>query len=579
MYLPKLSPVRQVQSTMKNFMGYDHTEACGEEWFYHEENLSGRSWPVLRPRLPRTRVQTLTKPHGLYAKNGLLWVDGTRLFYNGKDVGAVSDTDKQFCGLGSLVLIWPDKLAFDTAALTLKPLGAKWQATGNVTVSPALENGDSCTISHTGATPPEKPANGDFWLDTGGTASVLRVYSAATESWGAVPTTYVKIASPGIGTGFSRYDTVHITGFAQAAAGTMADSLNADSILWDAGSDYVVVSGLAEKTFVQTAAQGTVTLERRVPDLDYLTQQDNRVWGCSSADHTIYACRQGDATNWFSYMGTAADSYAVTVGSDGDFTGAASCMGYVLLFKQGCIHKVYGTKPANYQITTLRCAGVQQSAAATLTLAQGSLYYLSGEGVMRYDGGLPEAVGEKLGPARWTAGCGGSAGSLLYLALTGADKTKHLFVWDTARRMWHREDGLDVKWFAQDGMTLYALTADGGLWAMGSEDDPYAGHDGREKQVVWQAQTGTIGLYDTNNRFVSRILLRLSGEKGSTVQVFASWDGGDWQLLARRRLDNAQRMLLPILPRRCSQMRLKLTGTGDVKLYSISKVQQQGSDL
>ena len=579
MYLPKLSGVRRAQSVMKNFMGYDHTEACGEEWFYHEENLSARSWPVLRPRLPRTKVETLKKPHGLYAKNGLLWVDGTRLVYNGQDVGTVADSDKQFCGMGSRVLIWPDKLAFDTVSQTLTPLGAKWQAVGNVTVSPSLENGGSCTISHTGPTPPEKPANGDFWLDTGGPAEVLRVYSAAAESWGAVPTTYVKLAAPGIGAAFARYDTVHISGFAQDAAGALADTLNADCILWDAASDYVVVTGLASKTFVQSVQQGAVTLERRVPDLDYLTQQDNRIWGCSSADHTIYACRQGDPTNWFSYMGTAADSYAVSVGSDGDFTGAASCMGYVLLFKQGCIHKVYGTKPANYQITTLRCAGVLDGAADSLTLAEGSLYYLSAEGVMKYDGSLPEPIGEKLGGTRWTAGCAGSRGKLLYLALTAASEEKSLFVWDSKKQLWHREDGLPVRWFAPDGMTLYALAADGGLWAMGQEDDPYTGHEGRERQVEWQAETGSIGLYDADNRFVSRIVLRIAGARGSTLRIFASWDGGEWQHLASRRMDTSQRMLLPILPRRCSQMRLKLTGTGDMKLYSISKVLEQGSDL
>ncbi len=85
-----------------------------------------------------------------------------------------------------------------------------------------------------------------------------------------------------------------------------------------------------------------VKLERRVPDLDFVTEQGNRVWGCSRKENSIYACALGDPTNWYSYRGIASDSYAVSVGSDGAFTGAASCLGYLLFFKENCIHKLYG---------------------------------------------------------------------------------------------------------------------------------------------------------------------------------------------------------------------------------------------
>lgn len=580
MYLPKLAKPRCARSQMTAFAGYDHTDACREGWFYNEENLSSRSWPALRPRLPRTKVQQLQKPHGLYAKNGLLWVDGTTLFYNGQSVGQVQDSDKQFCGLGSKVLIWPDKLAFDTADQTLKTLGNIWKFTGKVTISPALENGAEYTISNTGKVPPEKPQNGDYWLDTSGAESVLRVYSAAADSWGAVPTTYLRVAAKGIGTGFEKYDTVRIGGFSEKILGkTLADALNTDCILWDKGDDFVTVTGLTDKVYVQESAEGEVLLERCVPDLDFLTEQDNRVWGCCSKEHTIYACKQGDPTNWFSYMGTAGDSYAVSVGSDGDFTGAATCLGYVLMFKAGCIHKVYGTKPANYQITTVMCSGVQQSAARTLTLARGTLYYLAPDGVVSYDGSLPTNIGQKLGGVRYTAGAAGAVRDSVYFSVEKANGESDLLTWDLAHGVWHKEDNLNVLQFAVDGTSLYALAKDGALWAMGGEDDPYEGHSGKEKEIHWSAETGEIGLYDTENRFVSRIVLRLSGQAGASIQIYAAWDESDWQLLASKELFGGQALLLPILPQRCGHMRLKLTGTGDVRLYSISKLQEQGSEL
>lgn len=93
-----------------------------------------------------------------------------------------------------------------------------------------------------------------------------------------------------------------------------------------------------------TAGGTTITARRRVLRLEYVTENANRVWGCNSEENVIYSCKLGDPTNWYSYRGIASDSYAVNVGSDGPFTGAATCMGYVLFFKENCLHKLYGSR-------------------------------------------------------------------------------------------------------------------------------------------------------------------------------------------------------------------------------------------
>ena len=36
---------------------------------------------------------------------------------------------------------------------------------------------------------------------------------------------------------------------------------------------------------------------------------------------------------------------------------------------------------------------------------------------------------------------------------------------------------------------------------------------------------------------------------------------------------------IPVVPRRCDHMRLKLSGTGDVKIYSIARYFEGGSDV
>ncbi len=371
-----------------------------------------------------------------------------------------------------------------------------------------------------------------------------------------------------------------IAGVTAQAAGTAAETLNGDCIVWNRGDDALTVTGLLEKSAVQSHDAGEITVERRIPELDFLTESDNRVWGCSSAEHTIYACKLGDPTNWFSYMGTAADSYAAAVGSDGDFTGAAVCLGYVLFFKQNLLHKVYGTKPANFQLTTVACRGVCPGGAKTLVTAGETLYYLSADGVMQYDGSLPACISEKLGSARFTGGAAGAAHGEIRFALDGADGSCQWLCYDTLRGLWHKENGGKALAFTASGESLYALLAGGGLWAVGCENDPYAGASGREAAVSWYGETGDIGLYTAEQKYVSRLEIRLEAAAGTKLKLEAQYDAsGRWETLKEICAARRQAVVVPIVPRRFAFLRLCLSGTGEAALFSITKVLEQGSEL
>ena len=75
----------------------------------------------------------------------------------------------------------------------------------------------------------------------------------------------------------------------------------------------------------------------------------------------------------------------MNVGSDGPFTGAATCMGYVLFFKENCLHKLYGSRPADYQLVSVQCRGVAKQASKSMCVLAEVLYYLSTDGVMAWD--------------------------------------------------------------------------------------------------------------------------------------------------------------------------------------------------
>ena len=84
---------------------------------------------------------------------------------------------------------------------------------------------------------------------------------------------------------------------------------------------------------------------------------DNRIWGAEGK--TIYASALGDPTNYV-YDGVSTDSYAVAVGTEGEFTGCIAYSSTVLFWKENCLHKVLGSYPAQYEIYTYTVPGIQK---------------------------------------------------------------------------------------------------------------------------------------------------------------------------------------------------------------------------
>ena len=427
MYLPELPDLKNSRRQLRVFGGLNETFGCSEAEYAAGENFSSRDFPALSTRTPRRKLRTLANVDGMYHLNGFVLVSGGGLTYipdSGEEptvlTGVLSEGKKTLVGLGTRVLIFPDKAAFDTAGGTLKPLGAAWSGGGaSVEMVPCDGEGNTYTVGSWGTQEPEDPQDGEVFLKVVSQSSpwnadgTLEVYSSSLERWTAVTLDHCKIRSDGIGEAFAVWDTVTIQGTAAAAAG-LCDDLDGEKVLYDAGEDWLMVritpggehfygrivqtgqsaswSSLDGKSTLTYTAEQAVSCTRRVPDLDYLTECDNRVWGCSSGENVIYACKLGDPTNWFSYRNTAADSYAVTVGSDGSFTGAATCMGSVLFFKENTLHKLCGSKPSDFQLSSLRCRGVAKYAAESLCVINETLYYLSPEGVMAWDGSLPVKV-------------------------------------------------------------------------------------------------------------------------------------------------------------------------------------------
>lgn len=355
------------------------------------------------------------------------------------------------------------------------------------------------------------------------------------------------------------------------------EALNTTNTVYGAGDDYIIVAGLLHQPLTLA---NTLVAEMKIPDLDYVCEANNRIWGCSYArvdgvlTNEIRCCALGDFRNWFRLGTNSMDSYVMSIGSDGKFTGAHTVNGYPVFFKEGCLHKVYGDEPASFGNKETACRGVQDGSWRSLAMVGETLYYKSQMDVMAYTGSLPYSVSEKLGHERYYEATGGAYRDKYYLCMRSRDGW-HLYVLDTAKGLWHREDDGQFRYMASAGGVLY-MAREGdypALLAVGAAEGT------EEGDFEWSVTFGTFGLDVQEQKQISLFDIRAQLEAGAEMTMQIQYDSdGEWHDKGTMSVKALRTCRLPVAPRRCDHCQLRLVGRGDCKIYSIARTYRGGGD-
>ena len=582
MRYPQLKVSATSRTMVDVFRGYNHNIRVSDGEFYDMKNMSSDCYPVLSPRGKRGFYVKPASPQGIIAKDKICYVDGSDFVIGQEAVHmglstAGADCPKKLVSMGAYVVILPDKKWINTIDLKFGDIDSVYTSVEAVTFSLCTAEGESYDGISTGPAAPENPGNQDYWIDTSSAPNTLKQYSESGGMWVVIATTYVKIASPGIGARFQKFDGIVISGITAEAV----KALNGNAVVWEKGDDYIIVVGILDTVTTQTAEQGTVTVERRMPNMDFITESGNRLWGCrygtalnGEVVNEIYASKLGDFKNWSCYMGLSTDSYTASCGTDGPFTGAITHMGYPLFFKEQCVHKVFGSFPANFQIQATECRGVQAGCSKSLAIVNETLFYKARSGICAFDGSLPTEVSYALGNIAYSDAVGGAHGAKYYVSMKDAEGNWNLFVYDTQKGMWHREDSLHAADFCSHKGELYCVDAGSmNIITMLGSGEKDTGN------VDWMVETGELGISSPDMKYISRLTVRMSMGVGSRAQVFAQYDAQDeWVPVCTIFGTDLRSFSIPIRPRRCDHMKLKIQGDGECRIYSITKTIEQGSD-
>ena len=590
MEYPTLYVKEKSRQMSEAFQGYNHNLRISENEFYDMKNMTSDYYPVLAPRKQRG-LNVEAKTTGLIDKDVLCYVSGSDFYLGMRKVEMGLSTKEEDCpkdliSMGAYVIIMPDRKWINTFpkednSIEFGDIDEVYTTTNPVTFTLCTLTGDPYEFEdmEIDDTAPQDPENGQLWLDTSSKPHTLKKYSKANKMWVSIATTYIKISNlDGIGSKFKQYDGVTISGITIDGL----TGLNVSHALWGCGDDYIIVTGILDEVATQTPEQGTITISRKMPVMDFIIESNNRLWGCRYGENAdgeivneIYASKQGDFKNWNCFMNLSTDSYAASCGTDGPFTGAITHLGYPLFFKENCVHKVYGNYPSNFQIQDTTCRGVQQGSHRSLAIVNETLFYKSRNAVCAYDGSLPVEMSSALGDIRYSNAVACAHGNKYYIDMKDGNGVYHLFVYDTAKGMWHKEDNLRVDEFCSWKNEIFAIEHDTkyiiSMFGTGTIDT---------SKVPWMVETGLIGMSMPDMKYISKLLIRMSLEIGASVEISIQYDSmGDWEQVCQLTSTSLRSFSIPIRPRRCDHFRIRIEGEGDGRIYSITRTIEQGSDV
>lgn len=519
---------RITKKTQIKFGGLNMARGAEDGELADMKNLTGDFFPLIASRKPRRLIAKLSNPGALFSHNGLGWVDGDRFIYKGQVRGQVSPGQKQIVSMGAYIFIFPDKLFYNTYTDTFGSMEANWQ-------------GDKLIFS-----------DGLLY----GVAAKANTIQAEGVNWAEY---------------FTAGDAVTITGC------TRIPGNNKTPIIREIDGDklyfYEHVFTLdGENADQPYTEQGTLSISRTVPDMLHVFEHENRLWGCTES--AIYSSKWDSPFNWNVYDGIASDAWSVTPTSKGAFTGGVSYKGFPIFFKGNRIYKIYGSTATDFQSLDSASLGLAEGSGGSLAIAGETLFYLNDKGIMAYGGGVPQPMGEAFGDHRFKNAVAGSDGLKYYVSMQEGDAWG-LYVFDTQTGLWHKEDDTHVTHFAvQDGV-LYFLNASGEIWAMG-------GQEGQpEETVEWFAEFSDFTEEDPNKKGFSKAQLRIELEENATAQAWVQFNSdGRWLKLGPAMgADTKRSYYLPVIPRRCDHYRIRITGTGEGYIHSLTRETYSGSEL
>ncbi len=522
------------------------------------------AYPALRTVKPFSYKRLADGITGYTVKNGeIVYTTADGIYISGKKTEVkLSDGEKQLATLGAYILILPDGVLVNTAD---EPVSVEY------TAKPALY-GELYEYNQN-QTRPTLSIYKLLYLDVPENSEALARYSVGD---------MVKISYSHAGK--QRCLSAVISSVAKetySADGCV--SVNFDTTAYS--DTHYFYTEKSKMTSFRVAHIKDAYISSPIPEMDFIAEHNNRLWGCSSANHEVYCSKLGSAVEWGSYDGISTDAWAATVGSDGDFTGMCVYGGSVLFFKENCVHSVYGTKASNFTLSTIKLRGVQKGSGGSLCISDGLLYYKAPEGIFSFNGSASQRIDAKLGGDINCTAVMTANGR--YIVMPASDGT--VYYYDKRYYAWYTRVLHNVRSAHEINGRLYAVICDSDgkmavVQLVGNDEDYESGESSEFCAVSGELGRGSIF------RIYSKLRMSLYHKKAEgeklDVSLYISADNGEWRKVYScdgGGASDEEIAVAPIIPLRCRKIKIKICGeiSGDAyaALYGIYLDSEKGSEI
>lgn len=587
---------------VNSFLGINKGLNIPVNEFEDMKNMTNDYYPVFGNRKKRGLIKQFTNPMGLCGGDKLSYVDDNKLYYNDTLVLTLATTNKErtLVIMGAYLCVFPDGIVYNTVTGQSETIQNTQTTSTTVTMRMCKLDGTEFTDAntHIGTTAPDDTTTYPYWLDTSQEdAVILKMWSDTYSMWTSVATTYVKISATNIGKGFKEYDSVKVSGI--NIKGYNDYDFNDTLIVYACGDDYIIVAGLMDLYYTQETA---VTVERELPKMDYVCEFNNRLYGCryglnnkNEFVNEIYACKLGDPTNWNAFPGLSSDSYIASCGSEGEFTGCIAYQGYVFFFKEEGFHKLYGSYPSNFQMIYRPCRGVAKGSAKSLAVVNETLFFKARDAIVAYDGS-ETTVSLRLDTEPYFDAVAAPFKNKYFISMRDNEYKYKLYVFDYNKGTWCIEDDLRAKFMVYANNATYICDFDNQLYAINNEfiyiynfpnsalypaSNVYPGlvnFAPYEDKIIWSFVTGDLGYDNPYNKYVKRLNLRMQLDIDAKVRIEIQYESsGEWTLVTEQFADRLKTYEIPIAVKRADHIKLRLSGWGEFRLFSLTRAIESGS--
>lgn len=340
-----------------------------------------------------------------------------------------------------------------------------------------------------------------------------------------------------------------------------------------------------EGTFTEEEDQ-TYTVTTKVPDLDFICEYQNRLWGCNSEENTIFCSVQANPYQMFNFTSEYEGSYNVEVSSHGNFTGCTKLGSSVLFFKDDCVHKILGSFPEEFQVYEYHIKGVKNGCHKSMQTINDVLYYVAVDGVYAYNGSTPSCISVPLGDIAFENAVAAKSTRYYFLST----ERHGTLMYDLKTGLWTRESGYHFV-----DSAYYASETNGGTYTLDPVGDIYRElepmtpesieDEGNEWELLFKPFYETItGSYNRSNvafqhKRYRKLVIRTDSEPETVATFSVRYDDEveedgitpKWREIKtiegnRKRLDIA---VIPIA--RCDKFQLRIAGVGRFTLMNIER--------